>query len=397
MVRDSTSESSATSTASTSSSNESNESTKTTVPAMKNKDNRRESWNSLDTNDKMKMMFSKLEEVDNETDLMKWLKTDPSTGYSVITALIDFHAGSYEHIEQLQADLLTSGQETREAGQEIEELKEAKKDLQRILREREDKFDELRGQSESSPLPTTATTKKLPDISIWTGGTPEEFQAWLTDLRLKLTVNADHFPTDQHKVAYLFNRLGGDARTYIQAFMDEDMEGSYRELLDRLKKRYADPQREATARNKYSMLKQMNKDLPTFLGEFYNLAAAARIPEEWQINDLREKLNDRLNYRIVGMNFNSLPEMVHTLEQVDSHLKLRDQEKAARTSTRKTLTSRPAASANDNQEQSTTDNEVKTKSEPTERRGPPKCYACQEMGHIARNCPKGKVIPSSKS
>ena len=105
----------------------------------------------------------------------------------------------------------------------------------------------------------------------------------------------------------------------MESFLNEDEDDSYDELLRQLKKRYVDPQQLATARSEYSALKQLNKDLATFLSDFYRLAAATKVPEDWQMNDLWNKLNNRFNNRIAGQTFYSLFDMIHTLEQIDSH------------------------------------------------------------------------------
>lgn len=357
---------------STTSTISSEESIETTIPPMTSKEQRRESWKSLNSDLKMKKMFRTMDKIQNKDDLSKWLYADLNTGYFVIKALHNFHIDNVEQIEQLKADLQVPGKETQKAGQEIDQLKESnnqlresRSHLQQIVREQSDRIAALEEQSttQASSSTDSSTTEKLPDISIWTGGTPKAFQSWLTNLRMKLSIDENHFPTNRYKVAYLINRLGDEARDFMEVFLDKGADSSYDELLHQLKRRYADPQRKATARNEYTTLKQMSKDLPSFIGEFYKLAAAAEVPEDWQINDLQNKLNDRFYNRIIGQSFDSLPDMIHFLVKLDFDLKRRDQNKATR----------PAA-----------------------RRPPPKCYACQEIGHIAKNCLKGKATPSLK-
>ncbi|KAF7501979.1 hypothetical protein GJ744_005249 [Endocarpon pusillum] len=150
------------------------------------------------------------------------------------------------------------------------------------------------------------------------------------------------------------------------------------------------------------MLKQMNKDLPTFLGEFHRLAAAAKVSEVWQIDNLREKLNDRFRSKIIGQSFNDIFEMVRMLEQIDQHMRSFDQDKASRpnTNTRKFGLGRQGTPAAGNQEKSAA-TEDKVKKEPGESKTnePFKCYNCNQLGHMAKNCPQGqgKDAPSSKS
>ena len=181
--------------------------------------------------------------------------------------------------------------------------------------------------------------------------------------------------------------------------MDDDLTVTFDEILKHLVKRYDDPNRLQTARTEYSSLKQLSTDLPSFLGNFYRLAAAARIPEDWQIADLKNKLNDRFHARITGQRFTDLSDMVHFLEDVDHDIKIRDQDKANRPNNRKSGVNRsPGVTSGHGRRSSVS----KARSEePAEKRDSPRglpiCFRCQQEGHISRHCPQTKVEPPSKS
>ena len=382
-------------------SDESCESVVTEVPPATKKTYRRESWVALDTDQKLRVMYKAMHEIQNEEEALAWFQSDPTTGLGVMNALREYYdeipADLDRYKEQVQAlkeDLQASGLETREAGLQIDQLEEERAGLQRQIRELK------RAAASPAPSFTSSSVKKVPDIPIWTGGSPEDFQSWVTSLRMKLRVSADHFATDDHKAAYLFNRLGDEAQKYIESFLDEDMSNSFDELLTFLKRRYADPHRASTAHGEYIALKQMNMDLATFVGKFYQLTAAARIPEHLQVQDFKSKLSDRFHNKIVGQEYDNLSALIRYLERVDSDMKLRDQDKAARLNARRSLINRPTTSVDNSQERSKVGTPVAVKRELNDnsnKRPPPKCYSCQEMGHIARYCPQGKDEPSSKA
>ena len=48
-----------------------------------------------------------------------------------------------------------------------------------------------------------------------TDGIKPTFDNWKLQLQDKLKVNADHFPTVQARMAYVFGCTGGDAQTYL--------------------------------------------------------------------------------------------------------------------------------------------------------------------------------------
>ena len=82
----------------------------------------------------------------------------------------------------MKENLQASGIEIREAGREIRELEQTKKDLQQIVREQASEIDALRERayqatSSSPAISQRSATKKLPDISVWEGGDPQEFQS----------------------------------------------------------------------------------------------------------------------------------------------------------------------------------------------------------------------------
>src|SRR6266516_122062 len=79
-------------------------------------------------------------------------------------------------------------------------------------------------EQKETPNPVTPATstipaksEKLPDPPMF-GGIRKELRPFVTKLRLKLSVNADRFPTEQDKLSYAMSRLYGDAARTIDPF-----------------------------------------------------------------------------------------------------------------------------------------------------------------------------------
>ena len=342
-------------------------------------------------------------------EVKSWFEKQPELAASLAISLATFHGKSQEierelreKVELLENQLQQAGQETYDVEQERKALEESRKILRAEVRRQAERIDSLERET-SVPLSSQAgselKSKKIQDIAEWSEGTPQQFRSWQTDLKVKMRANADHFPQDSIKTAYLLSRLRGEAREYIEAFLDDDLTVTFDEILKHLVKRYDDPNRLQTARTEYASLKQLSTDLPTFLGNFYRLAAAARIPEDWQMADLKSKINDRFHIRITGQRFTGLSDMVHFLEDVDHDIKIRDRDKTSRPDSRDSDVNRSIEATSGHGRRSSV-SKIKSE-EPVKKREDQRssmiCFRCQQDGHISRNCPQAKGEPLSKS
>ena len=378
------------------------------MPAKRKRwsEQRRSSW--MENEEKLDQALEELASFKSTDEVRNWFEKQPDVAAAVAINLAlsfgeaqDTERELKEQVQLLKDQLQQAGQETYEVEQERQAL-ESRKILRSEVRQQAEQIDLLERDA-SVPLSSHARdepkSKKIPDIAEWSGGTPQQFRSWRTDLKVKMQANADHFPQNSTKTAYLLSRLRGEAREYIEAFLDDELTMTFDEILKYLVKRYDDPNRLQTARTEYSSLKQLSTDLPTFLGDFYRLAAAARIPEDWQMADLKNKLNDRFHTRITGQRFTDLADMVHFLEDVDHDMKIRDKDKANRPNSRKPGTNRPTGTTSG---QGRRGSYSKASSEePAEKkegqRGPMICWRCQQKGHTSRYCPQVKEEPPSQS
>jgi hypothetical protein len=83
---------------------------------------------------------------------------------------------------------------------------------------------------EPTPQPTApATTKstKIPDPPILIDGKNPTFDGWLSKMKNKLKVNADHFANEEAKIAYIQLRTDGEASEHIQPRLEDNAADPY--------------------------------------------------------------------------------------------------------------------------------------------------------------------------
>ena len=123
-------------------------------------------------------------------------------------------------------------------------------------------------------IPTKSA--KIPDPPILTDGKDPTFESWKLQIRGKLRVNADHFPTDKARMAYVFSRTGGDAQGHLRPRYDEDSEDLFltdQEMISHLASIYEDPHKVQNARLDYkSLFMKQSETFADFYTHFLHLA-----------------------------------------------------------------------------------------------------------------------------
>ncbi len=71
--------------------------------------------------------------------------------------------------------------------------------------------------SDDGSLRSGKLTKTLPDPFIFTDGKNLSIDQWLSKMRGKFEINWDHYPTDQSKLIYVKNRVGGKALQHLES------------------------------------------------------------------------------------------------------------------------------------------------------------------------------------
>ena len=149
---------------------------------------------------------------------------------------------------------------------------------------------------ENSPSPKKST--KIPDPSPLTDGKNPTFESWKLQLRGKLHVNADHFPSDEARMAYVYGCTGGDAQKHLNPRYNEESADPFTsdtEMIDHLADIYEDRYRVQNARLEYrSLMMRTSESFADFHTQFLHLAGEAHIPTP----DLRPDLFDKLTIEL---------------------------------------------------------------------------------------------------
>lgn len=127
----------------------------------------------------------------------------------------------------------------------------------------------------------THLSERLPDPSKFEGDR-KDLRRFVSQIKEKLTVNYDRFPTPQARMAYVNGRLGpGPYAQILPHIVDGSCQlEDYNEILERLGRAYGDPNRVHNARKELFRLRQTNKDFATFFAEFARLALEGEMNED---------------------------------------------------------------------------------------------------------------------
>ena len=98
---------------------------------------------------------------------------------------------------------------------------------------------------------------KLPDPPVLTDGKDPNYDLWAKRMKSKLNANADYYPTENLRMAYLATRVEGTASLHLAPRMRDDAKNPFitaEKIMEILKKVFGDSNRRQTAINDYRKL-----------------------------------------------------------------------------------------------------------------------------------------------
>ena len=242
----------------------------------------------------------------------------------------------------------------------------------------------------------TRRSTKLPDPPVLTDGKDPDYDLWARRMKSKLEANADHYPTESLRMAYLATRVEGTASLHLAPRMREDAKNPFNtaeEMIETLKKVFGDPNRRQTAMNDYRKLYQRNDPFNKYWVEFQRLTAEIGINDDDLVrNDFKEKLHPDLRRALMGVEETDLQKLANKCIGLETELQ-------------SIKASEARASRFKNKSQGTTPSILPLNTTtPTYKppfQGPKreltadqntlrqegKCFFCRKPGHISPYCP----------
>ncbi len=187
--------------------------------------------------------------------------------------------------------------------------------------------EEARSQRESSTLSDNENdhhkSVKLPNSLIFIETDDSIWKTWNIKIADKLDVNANHYPTEKIRIAYVIFRLEGNADQQIYAKRRVDAFSPYQslsELLKHLKEIYEDQNLIQKCRRKYVALKQLNKLFSSFYSKFTRIFSFLNYDDITLMNDIQNKINNRLQnaLSVCLIEFSSLNKLKTFLQSVNN-------------------------------------------------------------------------------
>lgn len=178
----------------------------------------------------------------------------------------------------------------------IDDLKE---ELKNVATDKEDNALDPHSEDRKPPIPSAQLrySKSIPDPPLFTDGNDPTWEDWSSKVEQKLTVNYDHYPTQESKMAFVIGRLGGLAVTHTTTRRKRNCLNpytSYEEILDQLAEVFEDTNELGMAKIHYDKLVMGTMTFRAFFAEFMRLGEILSKRDESLLDDLPKKLPDTL-------------------------------------------------------------------------------------------------------
>lgn len=255
-------------------------------------------------------------------------------------------------------------------------------------------------------------------------GVETPFLQWRASIEDRLSVNADHYPSERSRMALIWGATQGLARTYIEANYTTGLFDTAQQMIEMLQSYYVTGQEQVEYRSVFRNLSQhTNERFPAFRARFSRAAINAKVPSSTWFDEMWERLNASTRMMAIptkpywGEDFQA---MVNALTSYDIDSRSQNFTALSNNSTaRKTaantvsnsrkpherfasksvetpsLTATPNtprvafdARKGDSKSLNHSSSRIPSATDPLKAQ----CYNCHQVGHMARECTNPKVV-----
>lgn len=166
---------------------------------------------------------------------------------------------------------------------------------------------------------------KHPDPDMFSGKR-DDLTRFVTQMKVKLHQNKDHFTMPNADIFYSISRLEGDAMAQVQPLVKSESEIGLRtmtELFNLLQLAFGDPDKKGTAQRAIRSLRQTNREFHEYLADFQRYIPDTNYDEEAKLSALIEGLSTELKSMLQYVPTpTTLTEAIKTLQDLENKRKM---------------------------------------------------------------------------
>jgi hypothetical protein len=269
------------------------------------------------------------------------------------------------------------------------------------------------GTPVGSIAPKESRSTKLPDPPVLTDGKEPTIDNWAVKIRTKLSANADHYPTEALRMAYLASRVDGTANLHLQPRLRPTAVNRFEtaeDMIEALDRVFGDPNKQQTAMTNLRKLYQGNKDFNEFWGEFQRLMAELdTMPKEFFLEEFRMRVSSELKRAMITVDIEDVSELAKKCQEWDRRLqqsKMAEARSKFRAPTPSTNTGTPMTSVTNSPTTAVMGQAPRRFGSPgprpAQRESTPdrdrmmregRCFRCRQVGHVSSLCPDRTAGP----